>query len=279
MASRQIPDAIIHEGDTLSIYSIPLEQYLESKGNRELIDFSGCGSTACIRGYRAIWELRRDSLFLRAISSCHRECDQEIKNANLKKMFGTDDVFASWFTGELLIVHGPPLALNPKNNTYIFEKEFHLSMQSGRVEKEKKISHKKAARKFWTKKRHRINAYKLQDTLLSQAKTNIKWDTLKKPNMMHCYGEFSLIYNSNGKLKRVWLNRAERMFRRKTFREKLGIWSDNMTKEIRGCRRIMKRALKPINISYLEFPKEKMNIPFHILFNNNLGELEIPNIS
>ena len=60
--TAQIPDYLIYQGDTLAIFSNPLEKYFEQIGKRELIDFVGCGSTACWRGYKAIWELKDDKL-------------------------------------------------------------------------------------------------------------------------------------------------------------------------------------------------------------------------
>lgn len=50
-ATGQVPDYLIYKGDTIAIFSNPLEQYFERTGKRELLDFVGCGSTACWRGY------------------------------------------------------------------------------------------------------------------------------------------------------------------------------------------------------------------------------------
>jgi hypothetical protein len=46
-ATGQVPDYLIYKGDTIAIFSNPLEQYFDKTGKRELIDFVGCGSTAC----------------------------------------------------------------------------------------------------------------------------------------------------------------------------------------------------------------------------------------
>ena len=42
----------------------------------------------------------------------------------------------------------------------------------------------------------------------------------------------------------------------------------------RKCRRTIKKALKPIRISYLDLPKHKIKIPFEIFFDRKTGKLE-----
>jgi len=66
--SPQVPDILIYKGDTLSLFSNPLEPYLKSKGFED--NDRGCNSSACWRGYVATWVLRNDSLFLMSIKSC-----------------------------------------------------------------------------------------------------------------------------------------------------------------------------------------------------------------
>ena len=42
-ATGQVPDYLIFKGDTVAIFSNPLEQYFEQTGKREFIDFVACG--------------------------------------------------------------------------------------------------------------------------------------------------------------------------------------------------------------------------------------------
>ncbi len=63
--TAQIPDYMVYEGDTLSLYANPLESYFENNPRPDsLFAEIGYNSTACWRGYIAYWELKNDSLFL-----------------------------------------------------------------------------------------------------------------------------------------------------------------------------------------------------------------------
>src|SRR5690554_1604920 len=87
-ATSQIPDLLIYNGDTLSIFANPLEQLYENDSIRPNFfgDKEGCMSTACWRGYEAEWTIVDNELYLTGIYSC---CyyEDSIK-ANLKMLFG-----------------------------------------------------------------------------------------------------------------------------------------------------------------------------------------------
>jgi len=107
-ATAQVPDLMIIGKDTFLMHTNPLEIYLDSIGNRDFPDFKGSGSTARWRGYRAVWRVENDSMFLVSIQSCHKgEGDVD---ANLKKMFGdkyiNGRVYAYWYTGLIVLPHG-----------------------------------------------------------------------------------------------------------------------------------------------------------------------------
>lgn len=108
VATAQVPDLMIIGKDTFQMHTNPLEIYLDSIGDRDFPDFKGGGSTACWRGYQAIWRLENDSMFLEKIQSCHR--DEGDVDANLEKMFGdkfiNGKVYAYWFTGLIVLPHG-----------------------------------------------------------------------------------------------------------------------------------------------------------------------------
>ena len=268
-ATGQVPDYLIYKGDTVAIFSNPLEQYFEQTGKRELIDFVGCGSTACWRGYKALWELKNDSLFLRHITSCHEGCGLEIKNADLNKMFGTDNVFANWFTGKLLIPQGKQVQYIHMGYASIYERELHISFKSGLKTNEKTISNKKIADNIELENRQRQIAKLVQDTLFYQVQQKVDWDTTKTVWYNLCDEKYILTYNRKGKLKKVWVD-----WEGETFREKIDDWWWNMTDD-RKCRRTIKKALKPFKISYLDLPKHKIKIPFEISYDRKTGKLEL----
>lgn len=265
----QVPDYLVYKGDTLAIFSNPLEKYFEQTGKRELIDFVGCGSTACWRGYKAIWELKGDKLYLVQITSCHNSCGLEIKNADLKKMFGTETVFANWFTGKIIVPQGERVQYIHMGYASIYEKELHISFKDGIKTNEKTISNEKIANKIRFKKRQREIAKKIQDTLFHQVKKVIVWDTIKTPFYDLCDEKYILTFNKKGKLKKVWVD-----YESETKKEKREEWWWNITDD-RKCRRAIKKALKPINISYLDLPKKKIELPFEIFYERKTGKLEL----
>lgn len=269
-ATGQVPDYLIMGKDTVAIFSNPLEQYFEKIGNRELIGFKGCGSTACWRGYMAIWELKNDSLFLIAITSCHKgEWCQDAKDADLQKMFGSDYVFADWFTGTIMVPQGKLVQYFHIGYASIYERELHISFKNGLQTKERIVSNEKIAKKIELEKKQMEIAKKVQDTLFYQVKVKIDWDTTKTAWYDFCDEKYILTYNRKGKLKKVWVDWVG-----ETFREKIDDWWWNMTND-RKCRKTIKKALKPINISYLNLPKHKIEVPFEIFYNRKTGKLEL----
>ena len=190
----QVPDYLVYKGDTIAIFSNPLEKYFELTGKRELIDFVGCGSTACWRGYKAIWELKDDKLYLVQVTSCHKSCGLEIKNANLKKMFGTETVFADWFTGKIIVPQGERVQYIHMGYASIYEKELHISFKSGIRTSEKTISNEKIVNKIRLAIRQREIAKKIQDTLYYQVKKYIVWDTIKTPRFDLCDEKYILTF-------------------------------------------------------------------------------------
>ncbi len=71
LGTAQIPDLLIYENDTLALYSNPLESYFNNGNPRpKYISASQCWSTACWRGYQAIWEVKDNKLYLNSITDC-----------------------------------------------------------------------------------------------------------------------------------------------------------------------------------------------------------------
>ena len=112
-------------------------------------------------------------------------------------------------------------------------------------------------------------AKNIQDTLFYQIQQKIDWDTTETPCYDLCAHEYVLTYNRKGKLTKVWVD-----WEGETFREKIDDWWWNITSD-RKCRRIIKNALKPIDISYLNLPKQKIEVPFNIFYSCEDGELEL----
>src|SRR5665648_366349 len=107
-ATGQAADFLIIKTDTFYLYSNPLEPYLGYKNVRTIngVELNGT-STSCWGGYIATWEIRNDSLFLTKI--VREEESGKFQTFNLKEEFGSDKVFAEWFTGTIYSHRGERL--------------------------------------------------------------------------------------------------------------------------------------------------------------------------
>lgn len=272
-STGQVPDYLVVGNDTIAIFSNPLEQYFEKVGNREIIGLKGCGSTACWRGYKAIWKLQNDSLFLTAITSCHTgDWCTDTRDADLDLMFGDDyknnSVFASWVTGEIMAPKGELVQYIHMGYASVYEQEQIFTFKSGIKTKVKIKSNRKLAREARSLKKARIIQESVPDTMYFYVKNNLDWDTLKTPYLDLCDDKYILTYNRRGKIKKTWVD-----WEGITFSEKVVDWWWNITED-KDCRKKMKEAIKPLNLSYLDLPKKRFKITITILYDKS-GELKI----
>jgi len=129
-ATGQAADFLILKTDTFYLFSNPLEPYLEYKNVRTIngVELNGT-STSCWRGYIATWEIRNDSLFLTKI--VREEESGKFQTFNLKEEFGSDKVFAEWFTGTLYSPRGERLQYIHMGYSSIYEKEEYYKIWNG----------------------------------------------------------------------------------------------------------------------------------------------------
>lgn len=134
-ATSQIPDLLIYNGDTLSIFANPLEQLYENDSIRPNFfgDKEGCMSTACWRGYEAEWTILDNELYLIGIYSCCYYKDS-IK-ADLQSLFGdrfvNGKVKANWFTGRIISPQGKLLYYVHMGYESLYEKELEMEFSNG----------------------------------------------------------------------------------------------------------------------------------------------------
>ncbi|MGL4229209.1 MAG: energy transducer TonB [Tannerellaceae bacterium] len=123
-ATAQAPDYLIYKGDTLAIYSNPLESFFAKEGRRDRIfDKYGYKSTACWRGYIGYWELRNDSLFLVEVRGKSTNIDLSLIFKDRETDHG---IFADWVDSPITSPYGR-LLLNIHDgykSIYEFEREF-----------------------------------------------------------------------------------------------------------------------------------------------------------
>ena len=132
----QQSDLLIYKGDTVQLLATPLETY-HPNGTRARyfgVDTTWM-STACWRGYVAVWRMWEDDLYLSAIRSCGYPRDTS--KADLRVVFGdkvTDKgVPAAWFTDKVLVPQGPLLYYMHDGFQSSYAKELELEFRQGRL--------------------------------------------------------------------------------------------------------------------------------------------------
>ncbi len=122
--TAQIPDFLIYQGDTLPIYTNPLEAYFENHPRPNSLFYEiGLVSTATHRGYIAYWELQNDSLFLLKLQGKSGNIDLSLI---FKDREITNKIFANWYSYSILHPYGRLLHYehNGYASIYEFEKDF-----------------------------------------------------------------------------------------------------------------------------------------------------------
>ena len=174
LATAQIPDRLIYNGDTVSIFSNPLEQLPNFDNLRPKLfgDKQGCNSTACWREYQAKWEILDNELYLIGIYSC---CFYENKiEANLKQLFPDKyekgKVKASWVTAKILSPQGKQLYYVHMGYGSLYEKEVVYEIENGKLK----------GTTIYDNTNSRKSIYSQDKTLKSFIYSNIMWETLPK---------------------------------------------------------------------------------------------------
>lgn len=153
-ASPQLPDYIIYKKDTMQIYDLLVEKYINQFNSEEEDKLTGGSfrnniqledaklSTNCWRGYQAIYKVENDSLFVVGVINCNSINDIVAKTSgeNLRKVFGNKvkdgKVLVDWWDGAISF----PVA-NEKNeivswdgvSEYVFQYETLLRIKQGKV--------------------------------------------------------------------------------------------------------------------------------------------------
>lgn len=148
-ATSQSGDILIWKGDTVRLFSNPLELRPDwEKLHKSIIvelekederlypqkykgEVEELGSTACWRGYTVEWKIVDDKIYLNNIYACY---DRKVK-INLKKLFfkefSFDLLFANWISGKLFIPKGKCIYWQNFGYDSIFENEIVLEFENG----------------------------------------------------------------------------------------------------------------------------------------------------
>lgn len=172
--TAQIPDILIYKGDTVSIFSNPLEQLDNINSLREKMfgDKESYSTTACYRKYQAEWTLIDNQLYLTAIHSCDYYRDK-IK-ADLNTLFGekyiNGKVHADWVTAKILSPQGKQLYYVHSHYESLYEKEVVYEIVNGQLKGIKTYDNSKS----------KISKFSTDSVLQSYIYSNIDWDKLPK---------------------------------------------------------------------------------------------------
>ena len=173
-ATGQIPDRLIYNNDTLSIFANPLEQLSNVDSLRKILfsDNKEHWNTACSRGYQAEWIIIDNQLYLTAVYSCNYY-DDKIK-ADLHRLFGEKyiggKVKADWVSAKILSPQGKQLYYVHSGYESIYEKEVIFDFVNGQLKGTETYDNSKS----------KISIYSQDTTLLKFIYSNIKWETLPK---------------------------------------------------------------------------------------------------
>ena len=131
-ATAQIPDHIMYQGETYSLFAEPLDSYLNrlTPGHHELFP-SVC--TACWRGYVASWEVRENFLYLSKI--VEGTCSPDAHEIPLENIFPGQaaPVRANWYSGVLQIPQGKRLRYERRGYGAVYERVLLLTVKDGKI--------------------------------------------------------------------------------------------------------------------------------------------------
>lgn len=179
--TAQIPDLIIYNGDTLSLYSCPLNSYPDQDliTPQVLFGSSGCFFTACWRNYVATWEIVDNELFLTEIrNACYptsmRGVSASFKSgvdkdsvgseyADLKVLFPqkfkNGKVKADWVEGKMISPQGKLLYYFHDGFQSIYETEMEFTVEKGKLIETKILDNSKTKKSKYTEDQKLLMEY------------------------------------------------------------------------------------------------------------------------
>jgi hypothetical protein len=122
--TAQTGENLTYRGDTVTMFTEPLENYFVMGGQRP--DF-GISSTALWRGYIGSWEIVQDRLYLVKLSA------PDGRDVSLDWMFPgyPERVFAHWFSGAIRVPRGERLHYAHMGYLSVHERDEMLEFDRG----------------------------------------------------------------------------------------------------------------------------------------------------
>jgi len=137
-STAQMADHLIYKGETLPIFTNPLESFFSDKNPRPSNTFHFL-CTACWRGYIATWKIEDNKLYL--IKIVEGTCSSDAPEIDVSKIFKGKKlpVEAYWYSGILRIPRGKMLSYVHMGYGSVYEKELILTIENGKLVKEETI--------------------------------------------------------------------------------------------------------------------------------------------
>ena len=210
-ASPQQPDFIIYNGDTIPIYNLILEQYLNKtklEENESLfgLTFRDGASLNCWRGYQAIYQIENDSLYLKHIISCgelnsNDSLDQTASLSRIKVLFENkiinNRVHLDWHSGDISLPNGELLRWDGVfHKTFI--NEILISIKNGVITETIEIENYVDD----PKRLDRYDYYSPLFTIYKNVKKKLKWRDLPDDGRFW-WEDFQVTIGKDGKISEV----------------------------------------------------------------------------
>lgn len=130
-ATAQIAERIIINGDTISMFSCPLE-YLPHKEYEELDKMldKKYSSTALWRAYMGTWEIKNNQLYLLKVE----DKNGEIRVSHILQKYNTPNgIKASWFSGIIKCIRGKNIQYVHMGFESVYEYETIYTIKKGKI--------------------------------------------------------------------------------------------------------------------------------------------------
>lgn len=269
-ASPQAPDYLIIGNDTLPVYKLILEDYLNSveqpADSNSLFGFKfkdefGYGiSMNCWRGYQAVYNIENDSLFLKYIIPCNsfsKLDDEDIKRSNeqMQKIFQekvkNNKVFMDWYSGDFTIPKGSPIWRDGLFTT-IYDKEDLYSIRKGYLADKHTIDNYLKMKGGIPRKKQ-----KMSKAIFNEIK---KLDWKKLDRDLPCDDRYNIEIDSRGKVINVEKNN----------------YGMELDKDDVHCQNIIKKQLEKLQFDVILHHGMPFNEIFYIeiFYDSTTGKLE-----
>ena len=201
-ATEQIPDYLIYKGETVEIYSNPLEEIIVTAYRDTSFFINTCMSTACWRGYQATWKIENEKLFLLKIED---GCGEKV-GADMKLIFEekwiNNKVEANWYSGEIVIPFGEEIYGEHMGYSTVHEYEEIIIFENGKILSKNKIDNTKTKLPYFNSDNLSIHLIKNLDRQIIQE----IWD---KEFVIDLYGDIE--GNEKRQVTKVEFNRKNQI--------------------------------------------------------------------